>query len=93
MDCEGAELSILKGAKKLLLNYKPLVILEFNAHNMKSFEVDTNQIETLLLEIDYSLYSLDFIKLNHDKFEESLSKNIENYILLPNKLINQAKVM
>jgi FkbM family methyltransferase len=89
MDCEGAELSILRGAKKLLSNNKPLVILEFNKDNMKSFEVDTSQIESLLSEVGYSLYSLDFIKLNHEKFEESLHKNIENYILLPNGLVNK----
>jgi FkbM family methyltransferase len=91
MDCEGAELSILKGAKQLLLNNKPLILLEFNKYNMQPFNVNSEQIFTFMSEIDYSIYNLDLIKLNQETFNALLNSKIENFIILPNGLIAKNK--
>ena len=89
MDCEGAELAILNGGKSLLLNNKPLILLEFNQHNIKPFNVDPEKIFNFLSEVGYSIYSLDLMKLGRVSFEELLNSNIENYIILPDRLLGQ----
>lgn len=88
MDCEGAELSILKGARRMIESNKPLILLEFNKYNMRPFNVEPEQIYTFLSEINYSLYNLNFIRLDCHEFEILLDDKIENFIILPNGLVN-----
>jgi len=37
IDCEGAELEILEGARETLSRFHPTVVLEFNAHCLMNF--------------------------------------------------------
>lgn len=84
IDCEGAELLILKGAKETLAKNRPLILLEFHPINKAAFNVSTEDIFNFLNEINYSLYSLHFEPLDSCRFDELQEKCEENYIILPN---------
>lgn len=86
MDCEGAELSILKGAQKTLMKNRPLILLEFHPQNKAAFNVKTEDIFGFLNKMNYSLCSLYFEPLDADRFEELQGISEENYIMLPNEL-------
>jgi hypothetical protein len=86
MDCEGAELLILNGARRTLTENRPLILLEFHPANRKAFNIATEDIFRFLSEIKYSLYSLHFELLDACKFEVSQKQFEENYIMLPNEL-------
>ncbi len=54
IDTEGAELLILRGAKKMLLRDHPTIVMEFNETNMKQCGVHKADIETFLHEVGYT---------------------------------------
>lgn len=87
MDCEGAELSILKGAIRTLKENRPLLLLEFNPTNRKAFNVATVDIFNFISEMNYSLYSLHFELLDAGKFDNLQQISEENYILLPDEFL------
>ena len=91
IDCEGAELSILKGASKTLAKNRPLIVLESNSINRKAFNVTTEDIFNLIRKMNYSLYSLYLEPLDACKFEVSQQENEENYIMLPNEFLASKK--
>jgi FkbM family methyltransferase len=88
MDCEGAELSILKGAIESLYKNRPMILLEFHPINKTAFNVTTEDIFCFLRETDYSLYSINFEPLNSSTFDELQKQCEENYIMLPNKNVS-----
>lgn len=88
LDCEGAELSILNGARDTIMRNKPLMVCEFNPINIKSFSVTVDDIFTFLGSTDYSIYSLGYCKLAKNDFLDLQNNFEENYILLPNGLMN-----
>jgi FkbM family methyltransferase len=87
MDCEGAELSILKGAKESLSINRPLILLEFHPINKAAFNVTTEDIFCFIRETNYSLYSINFELLNFSMFDELQKRCEENYLMLPNEWI------
>lgn len=58
MDVEGAELLILKGAKKLISEFKPVIITEMNDNLFKRFNYSSKNIIEFLTELGYSYRSL-----------------------------------
>jgi FkbM family methyltransferase len=90
MDCEGAEFGILKGAKRMISKSQPLILLEFHIVNRKAFSVSSDDIFTLLDEICYEMYDINFKKMDKDQFESSQLKYNENYILLPIKFLKSS---
>lgn len=89
MDCEGAELTILKGAKNTILRIQPLIVLEFHPVNKKAFDVTDENIFDLLAELKYSICDLNFNKLTLMQFKELQKNYEENYLILPDNLFNQ----
>jgi len=87
MDCEGSELSILKGSKKTIIKNKPLIVSEFYLQHMRVFNVTCENVFEVISEIDYSIYDLKFNKLDIINFIDLQNKYYENYILLPNNLV------
>lgn len=85
MDCEGAEMSILNGAKKTLRKNQPLILLEINPKNKAAFDVKTEDIFSFLSESNYSLYSVNFEQIDATKFEILQGAGVESYIMLPNE--------
>jgi len=53
IDTEGWEFNIIKGARKTLNKYKPLVQLEWVPTNMKQCDVNPNELEDLLKSLNY----------------------------------------
>lgn len=87
MDCEGAEIPILKGAKKTLNKNRPLILLEFHLKNKAAFDVTTKDIFSFLSESNYSLYSENFEQIDAAKFEILQQATVESYIMLPNEFL------
>lgn len=67
-DTEGCELMVLKGAKKLLKKYKPIVIVEINTFALKEMNTDKAEIYDYMRSLGYSAYSIP------DEIEIDLSK-------------------
>lgn len=53
LDTEGAELYILRGAKKMILRDRPIILMEYNQRNMNQCGVNKNDIHQLLTEMQY----------------------------------------
>ncbi len=56
IDCEGAELKILQGAKELINENRPLIFLEWNEQNLKQFGHSTSELEELLESLNYKKF-------------------------------------
>ncbi len=87
MDCEGAELSILKGGKDTIAKNKPFILLEFHILNRKAFSISSQDIFNFLDEIEYKMYDLNFRYIDIKAFDSSQENNNEDYILLPNDIL------
>ncbi len=80
-DVEGAELLVLKGAKKLLEENKPKILCEIGA-NAKEFGYTSKDIFSFLANLDYNSYFYDngnLIECVDIDFRNSSS----NYLFLP----------
>ncbi len=53
LDTEGSELSILRGAKDMIMRDHPIMIMEYNEINMKQCGVLKQEIDELLVEMGY----------------------------------------
>lgn len=53
IDTEGWELYILRGAKDLILRDRPVILMEFNATNMRQCNVTQIEIENFLRSMNY----------------------------------------
>ena len=84
MDTEGAELSILSGAEKMLRQNRPFILLEFNSTNIVAFGVTPKDIMDKVLGLEYDLYTLDFKKLDLNSFIDAQKHGQENFIMMPN---------
>lgn len=83
MDCEGAEINAIKGMQKSIAKNKPLIVTEFNHDNQRAFGLDRHSVYSVIEEIEYSIYSICFRKLNREEFV-SMHLHEENFVLIPN---------
>ena len=77
IDTEGAELDIMKGARKLIQKKAPLLIFEYNHVTRESFSIDEVKIE---LGNHYKIYKIER--------DGSLSLNLQNswnLVAIPNQ--------
>ncbi|MDR1361960.1 MAG: FkbM family methyltransferase, partial [Holosporaceae bacterium] len=56
LDVEGSELKALMGARKTIQKHKPTIMLGLNVAALKACGADIQKIESLLQELDYSMY-------------------------------------
>ena len=54
IDTEGAELSILRGAKNMILRDHPIILMEYYETNMHQFGVRKEDIDSFLTEMGYT---------------------------------------
>jgi len=87
IDCEGGELSILKGAATTIAKNKPLIVSEFYKIHSDAFGITSAEIFEYVESLGYSMFSLDFVRLTKAAFQTSQDNLGENYILLPNALM------
>lgn len=83
MDCEGAELEILKGARDRLKLHRPLILSELNFRNQKAFGFSTEDVFREICSTDYLIFDLYFRQLDFDAFSTAHLGGEENYILIP----------
>jgi FkbM family methyltransferase len=53
IDTEGAEFSILQGAKKMIMRDRPLILMEYNETNLQQCGVHKQDIDNFLHEMGY----------------------------------------
>jgi len=53
IDTEGAELSILKGAKNIIQMYHPIILMEYNQVNMSQCNARPEDIDSFLISMGY----------------------------------------
>ncbi|MCO6498938.1 MAG: FkbM family methyltransferase [Vicingus serpentipes] len=87
IDVEGAEYSVLKGAKNLLIKNKPVVIFEFGLGASDYYNTHPSDIYNLLVtEIGLKISTLqNFLKnkknLSSQEFEACFNSNCEYYFI------------
>jgi FkbM family methyltransferase len=54
IDTEGSELSILRGARKMIMSDHPIILIEYNEINMSQCDVNRQDIDSLLKEMGYT---------------------------------------
>ena len=59
MDIEGAELFALKGAKNLIQNQLPSILIEINQDACKKFNYNTEKIDKFLLPLGYKIFRIE----------------------------------
>ncbi len=75
MDIESSELSALKGAKNSIEKYRPAIILGFNKNAFKTNHISCEEIEKILSEHRYIIYSL----VEEPTFAFKEIKDLSNY--------------
>lgn len=58
IDAEGSEVRILRGAKNFLGRIRPAIIAEFNEVVLRQAGTSSEELERVLCELDYQLFSL-----------------------------------
>lgn len=86
MDCEGAEVSILRGMLHTISRKRPLIVTEFNEENQRAFGISGDDVYDLVSSIGYCIFALWFKKLTREMFLELRMKGEENFILLPSEV-------
>ena len=60
IDVQGWELKVLNGAKKLINKYKPVLIVEFETHQLQKINNSCNDLANLIREMGYYIYYLEY---------------------------------
>lgn len=55
IDTEGCEYNIIKGGLQTIKKYKPTIQMEWYEPNLKQFNISINQLNELLISLDYKL--------------------------------------
>jgi FkbM family methyltransferase len=58
IDVEGAELSVLRGMKRIMKDIRPVIVLELEPHLLEAFGTPLQTVLTLLADCDYILSPL-----------------------------------
>ena len=55
IDAEGSEIEILKGAKTIIIKYKPIIFLSLHPYHIKKIGNDIHDLSSILSEIKYDI--------------------------------------
>ena len=89
IDVEGAELFVLKGAERIILEFKPVIIMEYSANTSSDAGYQAKELIQQLISLGiYKLFGLtsDDNDLRLIPFNEFSSYDIANIIAVPEKL-------
>jgi FkbM family methyltransferase len=85
MDIEGSEPFALDGMRNTLQNFKPIMILELNRHNLRRFyNRDSKDYWDFFNEMGYKIHLIK----DADSFEEMVSAEQLNRVCPPNSLVD-----
>lgn len=82
MDVEGSEMPILKGAKKLLQQDRPVLIFEYNPETWQAARTSWEECQSLLSEFGYTSF-VTFEKYLLPATKESLAQATNNILAIP----------
>ncbi len=74
IDTDGHELEVLKGAKKTIEKYKPIIVFELCTYIMKERGFTFEQVEQFFSSLNYKLF-------NEDKSKEITTNNYKSVVL------------
>jgi FkbM family methyltransferase len=84
IDVEGAEFDALKGARRILKKYHPVVVFEFGESSYAAYDVDPFAVYDFFKTLDYQLYSILGEPLGRQRFvEASKTQLFWDYIACP----------
>ena len=76
IDVEGAEMIVLKGMKKIIKDYKPMLFIEIHPNVLPKFESSVKDVFTFLKKNEYKIYEFtDMRNIWKDRF----LKELDNY--------------
>jgi FkbM family methyltransferase len=85
IDIEGADLLALKGAVSCIGKCRPSIAIEWNAINIKPFDLKNSDLFDFVQSINYTLYALPYLNKIFELADLELhSKYTENFLLIPN---------
>lgn len=84
IDAEGAEWSILRGARGTLVRSRPIVSFEFGEASYGVFGVDPDDVHRFFAELDYRVYDIRGRELDQPSFAaSSRHQEVWDYIAIP----------
>lgn len=86
IDVEGAEFMVLRGATKILQDYKPLILFEFGIGASDYYGTQPKDLYDFLKDIGYQVYTLDSYTnnktpLSSSEFKSNYETNDEYYFV------------
>lgn len=90
IDVEGGEFGVIKGAKKLLQNNKPIILFECGKGGSDYYDTTPSEFYHFLKTIDFKIYLIkDYLKnkkwLDIDSFKDYFETNKEYYFVAAKK--------
>ena len=86
IDAEGSEIQIFKGAKTIIIKYKPIIFLSLHPYHIKKIGNDIHDLSSILSEIKYDIIDNNIPKsfkldeyLLIPKYDKSIKKIVRNY--------------
>jgi FkbM family methyltransferase len=84
IDVEGAELSTLRGAVGCLRMCRPVVLVEWNQGNLRSFDCAPESLLSFAAELDYDVFAMpSLVRITSGVHLHSLMQFDESFVLLP----------
>ncbi len=59
IDVEGAEVSVLRGAKAVLREYHPEIIISVHPKHLKILGHSVDELKKMVCDLDYQIYNID----------------------------------
>ena len=87
IDVEGSDLDVLAGAKKVIQQYKPIIIIEFSRYITQNQRFNYDYLKAFLVQNEYEIYSNNGKILSVDDILSEINKldkihnTIGNYFL------------
>ena len=87
IDVEGSDLDVLAGAKKIIQQYKPIIIIEFSRYITQNQRFNYDYLKAFLVQNEYEIYSNNGKILSVDDILSEINKldkihnTIGNYFL------------
>tara|TARA_A100001388_G_C28751868_1_gene492640 strand:+ start:507 stop:1346 length:840 start_codon:yes stop_codon:yes gene_type:complete len=72
IDVEGAEINVLKGSRKIIEKYKPLIYLSIHPIHIKALGQDLNDLKNIIKKFNYRIEDFEGEKITDYKMSEYL---------------------